>query len=113
MDFEGSQQKSYAVEVSGWDVEEAFFVEKTELTWVADGMKEISLLHPVREGSVVFVRLLQPVASADNYPIACQVVKQMEQGAEGRSTIRLTQLRPRAFFKDTARELNYSAIRVA
>jgi len=114
MEFDGNhQQNIYAVEISGWDALEAFFVEKTDLRWGADGMKEIHLRRALREGSVIFVRLLQPVASSDNYPIACQAVKVQEQGAGGLSAIQLTQLRPRAFFKDTARELNYSAIRVA
>jgi hypothetical protein len=107
------QQNIYAVEVSGWDAFETFFVEKTDLSWGADGMKEIHLRRAVREGSVIFVRLLQPVASSDNYPIACQAVKVQEQDASGLSAIQLTQLRPRAFFKDTARELNYEAIKVA
>jgi hypothetical protein len=114
MDLDGNQQQNnYAVEVSGWDMSETFFVEKTSLAWAQDGMKEISLRHPVREGCVIFVRLMQPVATADNYPIACQAVKVMEQAADGRSSIQLTQLRPRAFFKDTARETNFSAIKVA
>lgn len=114
MEFDGNhQQNIYAVEVSGWDASEAFFVEKTDLTWAADGMKEINMRRAVREGSVIFVRLLQPVASSDNYPIACQAMKVKEQGAGGLSTVQLTQLRPRAFFKDTARELNYSVIKVA
>ncbi|MGH9716803.1 MAG: hypothetical protein ACRD4R_08780 [Candidatus Acidiferrales bacterium] len=114
MDFEGDRrQDSYVVEVSGWDVTETFFVEKTDLTWAAEGIKEIDLRHSVREGSVIFVRLLQPVASSDSCPIACQAVKVKEQAADGLSTVQLTQLRPRAFFKDTARELNYAAIKVA
>lgn len=114
MDFDANrQQDNYAVEVSGWDASEAFFVEKTDLTWTADGVKEIGLRRPVREGSVIFVRLMQPVVSEDSYPIACQAVKVIEPAAEGRSTVRLTQLKPRAFFKDTARNLNYSSIRVA
>jgi hypothetical protein len=114
MDFDGNQQQNnYAVEVSGWDMSETFFVEKTSLTWAADGNKEISLRRPVREGCVVFVRLMQPVASADNYPIACQAVKVMEQAADGHSAVQLTQLRPRAFFKDAARDMNYSATKVA
>lgn len=108
------QQRSvYPVEVSGWDAAEAFFVEMTDLTWAADGMKEINLRRAVREGSVIFVRLLQPVASSDNYPIACQAVKVTEHEGDGRSAIQLTQLRPRAFFKDTARELSYAASKVA
>ncbi|HVB87691.1 MAG TPA: hypothetical protein VNK23_13605 [Candidatus Dormibacteraeota bacterium] len=113
LDGNHQQRTVYPVEVSGWDAEEAFFVEKTDLAWAADGMKEINLRRAVREGSVVFVRLLQPVASSDIYPIACQAQKVKEHDAEGRSAIQLTQLRPRAFFKDTARDLNYSAIKVA
>jgi hypothetical protein len=114
MEFDGShQQNVYPVEVSGWDACEAFFVEKTDLTWAADGMKEINLRRGVREGCVIFVRLLQAVAGSDGYPIACQAVKVKEQDENGRAAIQLTQLRPRAFFKDTARDLNYSAIKVA
>lgn len=114
MDFDANrQQDSYAVEVSGWDVSETFFVEKTDLTWTADGVKEIGLRRPVREGSVIFVRLMQPLGSEDSYPIACQAVKVIEPTANGRSTIQFAQLRPRAFFKDTARNLNFSGIRVA
>ena len=110
MDFDGNHN-SYSVEISGWDASDDFFVEKTDLTWTADGMKEISLHRSVREGSVIFVRLMQPVASADNYPIACQAVKVMEHAASGHAHILLSQLRPRAFFKDTVNELN--ATRVA
>lgn len=114
MDFDGNQQYSrYAVEVSGWDVSEVFFVEKTSLAWAEHGIKEISLRRPVREGCVIFVRLMQPVATGDNYPIACQAVKVLELAAEGRSVVQLMQLRPRAFFKNTARERNLSTIKVA
>ncbi|MGH9689021.1 MAG: hypothetical protein ACRD5K_18260 [Candidatus Acidiferrales bacterium] len=113
MDFEGDQQQSsYTVEVSGWDATETFFVENTDLTWTADGIKEIFLCRPVREGSVVFVRLMQPVTNSDNCPIACQALKVIEHAA-GRVAIQLAQLRPRAFFKDTVRDLNCSATKVA
>lgn len=105
-----SNQNRYAVEISGWDASEDFFVEKTELTWSADGMKEISLHRGVREGSVLFVRLMQPAANADNHPIACQAVKVMEHAANGRARVLLSQLRPRAFFKDTAHELSSSRV---
>lgn len=112
MDF-GSQPGSYSVEVSGWDIEENFFVEKTHLTWNSDGAKEISVRRTVRPGSVLFVRLLQPMANADSYPVACEAVKVIENSPEGRSAIQLTQLRPRAFFKDIARDLNFSSTKVA
>jgi hypothetical protein len=109
MDFDGNQN-SYAVEVSGWDASEDFFVEKTQLTWTAEGVKEISLHRSVREGGVMFVRLMQPIANTDNYPIACQAVKVMEHAATGRAQILLSQLRPRAFFKDTVHELNSTKV---
>lgn len=113
MDFEGDQQQSsYTVEVSGWDATETFFVENTDLTWTSDGIKEIILHRSVREGSVVFVRLIQPVTSSDNCPIACQALKVIEYSA-GHAAIQLTQLRPRAFFKDTVRDLDFSATKVA
>ncbi|MGA9882522.1 MAG: hypothetical protein WBQ34_02260 [Candidatus Acidiferrales bacterium] len=113
MDFKGNQQQSsYAVEVSGWDANEAFFLENTVLTWTADGIKEIIVHHPVREGSLLFVRLMLPVANTDSCPIACQAVKVIEHAA-GRVAIQLAQLRPRAFFKDTVRDLNYSKAKVA
>lgn len=109
MDFENNQN-SYAVEVSGWDASEDFFVERTDLTWTASGIKEISLRRTVREGSVIFVRLMQPVTKTDSCPIACQAMKVMERAATGRAHILLSQLRPRAFFKDTVNELNASRV---
>lgn len=113
MDLGSSQPGSYAVEVSGWDMDEAFFVEKTNLIWNSDGAKEISLSHAIRIGSVLFVRLMQPVANSDSYPVPCQAINVVDQGPSGRSAIQLTQLRPRAFFKDTVRRPDYSSIKVA
>lgn len=108
MDFEGIEH-SYAVEVSGWDASENFFVETTGLTWTAEGTKQISLHQRVREGSVIFVRLMQPVASADSYPIACQTMKVVERGAGG-AIVRLSQLHPRSFFKDSVRQMNATKV---
>jgi hypothetical protein len=114
VDFNGNHQpSSYAVEVSGWDPSEAFFVEKTNLTWTADGMKEITLGRPIREGSMIFVRLMQDVSNTDNYPIACQAVKVMEQSGGCRTTIQVSRLRPREFFKDTTRTLSCADARAA
>lgn len=114
MDFARDRAaNSYGVEVSGWDASDKFFVEKTTLQWGCDEKKEISLRRLVREGCVVFVRLMQPVEDADNFPVACEAVKLMGTDAEGRTRVQVVQLRPRAFFKETARELNSSAIKVA
>ena len=107
------EQNNVLVEVSGWDASEKFFVESTKVRWTHDEKKEMSLRGTVRERCVVFVRLLQPMEGTDNFPIACQVVKATDKDADGRTLVQVVQLRPRAFFRGTARELNRSAIKVA
>ena len=44
-----------------------FFVEKTMLDWRGGEQKEISLRAGPREGCVLFVRLLQPIALREQY----------------------------------------------
>lgn len=109
----GREENSFPVEVSGWDTSDNFFVESTMLRWNGDEKKEVGLRGAVREGCVVFVRLLQPMEGADNFPVACQVVKVLGKDADGRTLVQVVQLRPRAFFRETARESNHSAIKVA
>jgi hypothetical protein len=60
---------SYRVETSGWDVDENFFVEKTELEWTQEE-KKIFLHHPVRKGALVFVRLMGIDAQDNACPVA-------------------------------------------
>jgi hypothetical protein len=64
----------YPVETSGWDLDENFFVEKTELDW-NDGEKQVVLRHPVRLGAVLFVRLLTHYTHAAVCPVAYEVVR--------------------------------------
>ncbi len=108
----GQNYNRYAVEVSGWDAYENFFVERTTLTWSGQGSKEINVACFLREGCVVFIRLLQPLSSANGFPIAYRAVR-VTNRREGRNTIQLEQLRPRAFFKDVASARKYSGVRVA
>jgi hypothetical protein len=49
----------YRVEVSGWDDQQDYFVEKSELEWSEDRGKQVTLTRKVRAGAMVFVRLLQ------------------------------------------------------
>lgn len=98
------EENSYRVEISGWDISENFFVEKAALKWNADGAKEVCVHSSVRQGSVVFIRLLQPLASENNYPIAYQASDVGPRDARGLIRIGLQQLRPR----ESARE-QYSA----
>lgn len=111
MDLNGDQN-SYAVEVSGWDMSQSFFVEITDLAWTADGIKQVRLRRPVREGSMLFVRLMQPPVQNDNYPIACEATKVLKNGASGSSVVQLVQLRPRALIRDALRELKMTSLQL-
>ena len=89
------ESSSYRVEVSGWDSSENFFVEKTALTWAQNSEKQLTLKSDLREGSVIFVRLLQPITMASNTPIAYQAVGVAPKDAKGRTRVSVVQLRPR------------------
>jgi hypothetical protein len=105
MDFQLDTPGGYRVEVSGWDSKENFFVEKALLEWEGEGKKEIALRNSLRDGCVVFVRLLQPTASGQNFPIAYQSKTIGDKDANGRTRVGLERLRPRGVAKDTI-ELN-------
>lgn len=113
MEFQTRENSSYRVEVSGWDARENFFVEKTMLEWILEETKEVSLRTPLREGCVVFVRLLQPLANGNNFPIAYQAVRVNAKDPSGNMRVRLAQLRPRVSFREALRSLDGSASRVA
>ncbi len=93
------EENSYRVEISGWDLAENFFVEKTALKWDGQGTKEACVQSSLREGTVVFIRLLQPLASENNYPIAYQAVCVGTRDARGLIRIGLEQLRARRSFR--------------
>jgi hypothetical protein len=110
--YEIENANGYRVEVSGWDASEKFFVEKTTLTWGSDEKKEITLRSSLREGSVVFVRLLQAFAKGHHIPIPYQAASVTED-AVGRTLVRLARLRPRVPFKETAAGSSGSESKVA
>jgi hypothetical protein len=96
MEFETDSMDQYRVEVSGWDRAENFFVEKTTLDWNQEGKKDIALRAEVREGSVLFVRLLQTAVDVNNIPIAYQAVKIATKDPSGLTRLWLEWLRPRS-----------------
>ncbi|HEY1470700.1 MAG TPA: hypothetical protein VGF61_16795 [Candidatus Acidoferrum sp.] len=63
----------YHVEVSGWDEDEMFFVEKSQLAGNDLTGRHISLQHKLAEGTIVFVRLLHSTAYQQSCPAAYQV----------------------------------------
>lgn len=56
MTYQLDAQDRYAIEISGWNLSEDFFVEQSELVWDARAQR-VLLNHPVREGALVFIRL--------------------------------------------------------
>lgn len=84
---------NYRVEVSGWDARELFFVEKATLQWTDAGEKSVSLMSRLREGCVVFVRLIHAFAECAHFPVAYRVVS-VSNDADGRGCARLVQLHP-------------------
>ncbi|GAC1618957.1 MAG: hypothetical protein NVS9B13_07530 [Candidatus Acidiferrum sp.] len=61
---------AYRVEVSGWDLNETFFVENSAVCWDESAGKQVALNHMVDAGSMLFVRLLLPATAERTYPVA-------------------------------------------
>jgi len=57
------------VEVSGWDEDEVFFVEQAELVSDACAGKHMTLSRMLSEGSIIFVRPIQPTAQHRVNPV--------------------------------------------
>jgi len=64
----------FQVEISGWDFNENFFVEKTELEW-SEEVKTIRVQHPVRKGTLVFVRLMGTAVRDGSCPVAYEAAE--------------------------------------
>ncbi|HUA01068.1 MAG TPA: hypothetical protein VMB02_12115 [Candidatus Aquilonibacter sp.] len=116
MDIEFSHEvastSSYRVEVSGWDASDAFFVEKTMLDWSGGDEKQISLRVAMREGAVIFVRLLQQFGKVDNFPIAYQAAS-VRDDENGRTLVQLARLHPRRSPRDESDLTDESRFKVA
>jgi len=104
IDLNVNQEDSYRVEVSGWDAKENFFVEKTSLEWSSEDNKSIRLRSAIRPGCIVFVRLLQPLASGAAFPIAYEALTSAEKDEHGASRVSLERLHPRASYRETFAE---------
>jgi hypothetical protein len=59
----------YRVQVSGWDKNEAFFVEKSEMEWNEGSGKRVKLSNAVPDGAVIFLRWLQSLSAAPAQPV--------------------------------------------
>ena len=63
----------YRIEISGWGLDNSYFVERTDLLWTTDGEKQIQLRRTLREEAIVFIRLLADEPSSGSLPVAYQV----------------------------------------
>jgi len=84
----------YRVEVSGWDKNQAFFVEKSDLEWTEDSGKRIVLRHEVPDRAVVFVRLLRILSTGRTHPVPYEV-QFVATTPEGQRQFRLRAITPR------------------
>ena len=85
----------YKVEVSGWDHDEDFFVEQTQLEWQGPDVKKVNLRNRVRPGTMVFLRLLEPLNPPSVLPVAYRVGQVLSSDERKCSEVSLEQLWPR------------------
>lgn len=84
------------IEISGWGIDNSFFVERTDLLWAGDGEKHVQLPRALPEGAMVFVRLLALKPTNGSVPVAYQVRGVTPMDADGRCRMRLVQMHPRS-----------------
>ncbi len=92
----------YRVEVSGWDVRESFFVEKTILELNPPRERAVYLHHPVRAGLLVFLRLTDTRVRYPTFPVAYRIVEVTSAEGAELSRVILRKLRRRQSSKEEA-----------
>lgn len=85
----------YRVEVSGWDSSRSFFVEKADLAWSESGEKLVALRHEIGDGTILFVRLLQPISPDRSQPVP-YTAEPVGRARLSQWEYRLTQVVPRS-----------------
>ena len=88
----------YRIEISGWGLDNSFFVERTELLWTSDGEKQVHLHRALPEGAVVFIRLLASEPSTGTVPVAFEVQESVPMDCSGRCRISLARLHPSGYW---------------
>jgi hypothetical protein len=78
-----------------------------------ESRNEITLKSSLREGTVVFVRVLEPLATGTHFPIAYQALNIIGRAKDGRARVCLERLRPRALRDYTDLSLHPAAARLA
>jgi hypothetical protein len=89
-----SLKQTGMVEVSGWDEDEVFFVERAELGSDNYAGKHVTLTRMLSEGSIISVRLIQPMAMHRASPIPYEA-EFVGCSPEGNHQFRLNGVQPR------------------
>jgi hypothetical protein len=89
-----TQSECYRVEVSGWDENQVFFLEKSDLAWDDFAGKHISLQRMLPDGAMVFIRMLQPQSLGQSPPIVYEV-EFIGCDPDGHHQFRLKEVQPR------------------
>ncbi|HXX16479.1 MAG TPA: hypothetical protein VEJ47_16385 [Candidatus Eremiobacteraceae bacterium] len=82
------------VEVSGWDENQSFFVEKSDLAWDDFAGQHISLQRMLPDAAMVFIRTLLPQGVHQAPPVV-YTVEFIGCDPEGHHQFRLNAVRPR------------------
>jgi hypothetical protein len=86
---------TYLVEASGWDSAQSFFVEKAALEWNEVTGKQVTLTRCLSPGSMIFLRLLQPLSSDRSLPVAYHA-QPTGVTPEGQQQFHLNQIDPKS-----------------
>lgn len=84
----------YPVEISGWDHEQNFFVERCDLLWNEDSGKHVALIQNLPDNAVLFVRLLQTGEGDRSCPVVFEA-KAVGRTQSGLHQFRLNTVTPR------------------
>jgi hypothetical protein len=78
-----NQPSVYRVEISGWDLNDQFFVERAALEWGLGEQKTVLMRRRARQGALLFIRLLENSAPERSFPVAYRVreIREREGGS--------------------------------
>ena len=85
---------TYRVEVSGWDKNQAFFVEKSELEWSEECGKQLLLTRAIPDGALIFLRMIASMSVDRSDPVAYET-EFVETTPDGLHQFRLHPVSPR------------------
>lgn len=103
------EQESRRVEISGWDTDENFFVERAAIQNAAEGRQRVALRVRLRIGSLVFLRLPEDLSLDRSVPVAYQVVKLAANTIRRQREVELILLHPREKAQNAIQERSVPA----